>query len=100
MVINWGFHAIIAAILSTITCFSSIIYNTWKTSLIWSGLGFLLFFVLSIFFQFILHQVISKTIVEKKALEVNDERKSKVEEISANDSFQSIPLHSLHNAEE
>jgi hypothetical protein len=100
MVINWGFHAIIAAILSIITCFSSIIYNTWQTSLVRSGIGFLLFFVLSIFFQFVLHQFISKTIVEKKALEANSERKSNMEEISEYDSFQSIPLHSLHNAED
>jgi hypothetical protein len=105
MVANWGVNAIFGLTAFLLTYFFSFANNTWQTSSLRGGIGFLLFFILGYMLRFLLYQIGLMTHLNLNH-EQNSGEKSTPEAEQKNDleemqrggpSFQPIPLHSLHN---
>jgi hypothetical protein len=85
---NWKVNLSLGLTASVFTFIFSIENNTWLTSLMRAGLGFLLFFVLAYLLRFFICLISSKKLKNNQKTVVKDQEEA--------DSFQSISLDSLH----
>jgi hypothetical protein len=105
---KWGVNVILGLMGSLLTFLFSFVNNTWQTSIMRSGLGFLIFFVLGYLLQYIIRKIGAAKASEPKEYreryeEVNsaDDKTVIAEEKTETDSsFQAISLTSLHKGEE
>jgi phosphotransferase system glucose/maltose/N-acetylglucosamine-specific IIC component len=104
MLAKYKVNIVLGLISLLFTYLFSFVNNTWQTSLIWAVGGFILFFLLGFAFHFMIKQMADKTYkaLKEKSIDtaVNQEtemKNTKVEELADEASFQSVPLHSLHN---
>ncbi|WP_312470816.1 hypothetical protein [Neobacillus sp.] len=105
MSVSWKVNGFMGLIVSLFTYFFSYPNNTWQTSLFRAGLGFLLFYVLGIMLQFVIHQVnlINSTNKDEKQNRSKDTPAKSEANIQGGDipleepSFQAFPLESLHS---
>jgi hypothetical protein len=104
---NWGVNVILGLMGSLLTFLFSFSNNTWQTSIVRSGIGFLIFFVLGYLLQYILRQIsAAKTSQPKKHRKRHEEIKRaddqtvfSKEKTESDSSFQAISLNSLHQGE-
>lgn len=105
MVANWGVNAILGLTAFILTFFISLVNNTWQTSSFRAVVGFLLFFLFGYLLRFILHEIgLNKNSDQVQKPNTEEERnpeldwKEQVEVGPMGDqSFQAVPLQSLHN---
>lgn len=105
---NWRFNAILGLSALLFTYFFSFVNNTWQTSTLRAGIGFLVFFVVGYFLRVVLYQLVSKKSAgnsKKQNLDNNStemvERIIQEEENGPVDEhlFLSLPLHAIHKGE-
>jgi uncharacterized membrane protein YraQ (UPF0718 family) len=105
MSVRWKVNGFMGLIVSLFTYLFSYPNNTWQTTLFRAGIGFLLFFVVGIILQFVLHQVNSKnnTDRDQKQNRLEETQAKSVANIQGGDipleepSFQAFPLEALHS---
>lgn len=104
---NWRVNVLLGFPAFLFTYFFSYVNNTWQISLFRATIGFILFFMVGYIVRYILHQIALKNdsssnkkhhqnieIESSQAVE-GDNQVEKGQMVDS--SFQTIPLHSLHN---
>jgi amino acid permease len=105
---KWGVNVIFGLMGSLLTFLFSFSNNTWQTSMVRSGIGFLIFFVLGYLLHYILRQISAAKTSEPKEdrkrheeiKRTDDQTVFSEEKTEADSSFQAISLHSLHQGED
>lgn len=109
MVLNWKVNTIMGSVSFPLTFFFSISNNTWQTSILRAMIGFLIFFLLGYILRFVVGQTSGKN-PRNSSIQYSEQHlgetlasvhEKKIDEIIEEEqSFQHIPLGSLHKGEE